>query len=56
MLISRLSIIFCLSLGISLTFSFVTVSELFYWEFFEAFVKMSTILLSIKSPVVPAVF
>ena len=55
----RLSIILCLSsgdkylsLGISLLFSFVTVSELFCCEFFGNFLM----LLAIKSPVVSAVF
>ena len=44
-----------LSLGISLSCSFVTVSELFCCEFFETFVILSAILLPIKSPVASAV-
>ena len=43
-----------LSLGISLTCSFVTVSGLFCWEVFEIFLLAS--LLPIKSQVAPAVF
>ena len=53
-----------LSLGISLAFSFVTVSELFCCEFFENFVILplydlataSAILLPIESPVASAAF
>ena len=40
-----------LSLGISLSFSFATVSE-----FFEAFVILLAILFPIKSPIASAVF
>ena len=54
---------FCLSsgdiylpLGISLSCSFVTVSELYYCEFFKTFVILSGILLPIKSSVDSAVF
>ena len=57
-LLSRLSIIFCLSsggvylsLGISLSHSFVNVSKLFCCEFNEIFLILITILLPIKSPV-----
>ena len=39
-----------LSLDISLSCSFVIVSELFCWKFFETSVILSAILLSIKSP------
>ena len=63
MLNTRLPIIFCLfsgdiylSLGISLSRLFVTVSELFCCEVFEIFVNLLAILLSIKSPVASAVF
>ena len=59
----RSSIIFCLSsgdiylsLGISLSCSFVTVSELFCCKVFEIFVIRSGILLPIKLPVVSAEF
>ena len=45
-----------LSLGISLSCSFVTVSELFCCEFCETFVILSAILLPIRSPVASAVF
>ena len=45
-----------LSLGISLSCLFVTVSELFYCEFFEYFVILLEILLPIKSPVASAGF
>ena len=45
-----------LSLGISLSFSFVTVSKLFCCKFFETFVILSVILLPIKSPVASSVF
>ena len=45
-----------LSLGISLSFSFVTVSELFCCEFFETFVILLAILLPIKSQVASTVF
>ena len=41
-------------LGISLSFSFVTVSELFWYEFFETFTILSAILLPIKSPAASA--
>ena len=44
------------SLGISLSCSFVTVSELFYGEFFETFAILLIILLPIKSPVASAGF
>ena len=65
------SITFCLfsrdiylSLGICLSYSFITVSELFCCKFFKTFVILpsynlataSAILLPIKSPVVSAVF
>ena len=57
------SIVFCLLsrdiylfLGISLSRSFVTVSELFWSEIFEIFVSLSEILLPIKWVVVSAVF
>ena len=43
-------------LGISLSRPFVTVSELFHWDFFETFVILLAILLPIKSPVASAVF
>ena len=46
----------CLSLGVFLPCSFVTVSELLCCEFFEAFVILTAILLPIKSPVASAVF
>ena len=59
----RLSIIFCLSsrdiylpLGISLSCSFITVSELFCGGFFENFLILLAILLPVKSPVASAVF
>ena len=59
----RSSIFFCLSsgdvylsIGISLSCSFVIVSELFCSELLETFVILSTILLPIKSPVASAVF
>ena len=45
-----------LSLEISLSCSFVTVSELFCSKIFETFVILSAILLQIKSPVASAVF
>ena len=45
-----------LSLGISLSFSFVTVSELFCCQFFETFVTLLAILLPFRSPVASAVF
>ena len=57
------SIIFCLSsgdlylcLGISLSCSVVTVSELFYRKFFKSFVILSAILLPKKSPVASSYF
>ena len=57
------SIIFCLysvdiylSLDISLSCPFVTVSELFCCDVSENFVFLSVILLPIKSPVASAVF
>ena len=40
-----------ISLDISLSFSFVSVSELFFYEFFETFVVLLAILLPMKSPV-----
>ena len=46
----------CISLGVSLPFSFVNVSELFCGEFLESFVILSAILLPIKSAVPSAVF
>ena len=59
----RSSIFFCLFsgdkyiyLGISLPYSFVTVSELICGEVFETFVILSANLLPIKSPVASAVF
>ena len=59
----RLSIFFGLcfgdiyfSLGISLSFSFLSVSEVFCHKFFETFVILLAILLPIKSPVAYAVF
>ena len=59
----RSSIVFCLfsgdiylSLGISLSCLFVTVSELLCWGFFETLIILSAILLPIKSPVAFAVF
>ena len=59
----RSSIIFCfssgdtyLSLSISLSYSFVTVSELFCCNTFEIFVILSAILLPIKSPIASAIF
>ena len=59
----RSSIIFCLfsrdiylSLGISLSWSFVTVSELFCYNFFEDSVILLAILLPIESPAGSAVF
>ena len=45
-----------ISLGISLSFSFVTVSELFCCEFFEISVNLLAILFPIKSQVAPAFF
>ena len=45
-----------LSLGIFLSCLFVTVSELFYGEVFEAFLISLAILLPIKSPVASGVF
>ena len=61
--LSRIIIIFWffsgdinLSLDISLSSSFVIVSELFCCEGFENFVILSLILLPIKSPVAFAVF
>ena len=45
-----------LSLGISLSCSFVTVSTIFCCEVFETFVILLAILSPIKSPVVSAVF
>ena len=45
-----------LSLGISLSFSFETISEFYYCEFFETLVILLEILLPIKSPVASAVF
>ena len=65
--LSILSITFCLSfgdiylyfgifVGISLSFSFVTFSELFYCESFGTFVILSAILLRIKSPITFAIF
>ena len=57
------SIFFCLSsediylsLGISLSFSFLIVSKLFCCESFETFVILLSILLLIKSPIASAVF
>ena len=57
------SIVFCLLsrdiylfLSISLSRSFVTVSELFWSEIFEIFVSLSEILLPIKWVVFSAVF
>ena len=57
------SIIFCLSsgdvylsLGISLSFSFVIVSQLFCGEHHETFIILLPILLPIKSQIVSAVF
>ena len=54
----RSSIISCLSsgdtylsLGISLSCSFVTLSEVVYCEFFKTFVILLAILLTVKSPV-----
>ena len=59
----RSSIVFCLSigdiylsLGFSLSCSFVTSSELFCGKVFETFVILSAILLQIKSPVASALF
>ena len=46
----------CFSLGISLSCIFVTVSDLFYCEFFETFVILLEVLLPINSPVASAVF
>ena len=46
----------CLSLGISLSCSFVTVSELFCGKGFETFVISSAILLPIKLPVASIAF
>ena len=45
-----------ISFGISLSFSFVTVSEFFRCEFFETFVILLAILLPIKSPIASAAF
>ena len=45
-----------LSLGISLSYSFVIVSELFCGELLETFVVLVAILLPIISPVVSAAF
>ena len=46
-----------LSLGISLSFSFVIISELFCCEFFlNLFNSINNSLIPIKSPVAPAVF
>ena len=45
-----------LSVDISLLCSFVIVSELFCCEFFEIFVFLLAILLTVKSPVASAVF
>ena len=44
------------SLGISLSWLFVTASEIFSCESFETIVILLTILLLIKSPVASAVF
>ena len=44
------------SLAISLTCSFVTVSELFCSEVFKIFIILPAILIPIKSPVTSAVF
>ena len=59
----NLSIIFCLfsgdiylSLGISLSYALVAVSELFSCEFFETPVTLLPILLPIKSSVASSVF
>ena len=59
----RSSIMFCLSsgdiylsLGISLSYSFVTVFELFCGDIFETFGNLSPVLLPIKSLVASAVF
>ena len=63
----RLSIIICLSsadiypsfrisLGTSFSFSLLTVSELFCYEFFVTFAIILAIFLSINSPVASAVF
>ena len=46
----------CLSFGISLSNLSVIASELFWGEFFEAFVILPALLLPIKSPVASAVF
>ena len=46
----------CFSLGISLSCSFVTVSELFCCEFFESFANLFAVLWPIKSPVASPVF
>ena len=61
--LSRSSIIFCLSfrdtyfsLGISLSCSFVTFSELFCCEVFETLLIPLDFLLPIKSPVSSAIF
>ena len=45
-----------LPLGISLSFSFVIVSELFCCKFFETFVILLVILLQIRSPVASVFF
>ena len=45
-----------ISLGISLSCSFVTISELFCFEFFENFVTLFALLLPIKSPIAAAHF
>ena len=57
------SIVFCLfsedislSLGIFLSYSIVTVSELFLGEILEAFLILLAILLPLKPPVACAVF
>ena len=59
----RSSIIFCLSsgdiylsFGISLSRSFLIISELFCGKLLETFVILLAILLPIKSPVASAVF
>ena len=44
-----------LSLGISLLYSFVTFSEVYCYEFFEAFAVLLEVLLPIKSTVASAV-
>ena len=57
----ELSIIVCLCsaeryLSLSISFSFVTVPELFCGDIFETFVILSAVLFPIKSPVASAVF